>query len=56
MDDLLEMSEDRYSELDHSCKVPRRQGMDGNAAGEDGSRLACDHLERWDHEEQTGYD
>ena len=56
MDHLLEISQHWHGSLHQSGEVPRRQGTGGDAAWEDRGRLARDHLERGDHEQQAGYD
>ena len=38
--------------LHQGGEVPRRQGPGGDASWEDWGRLARDHLERRDHEQQ----
>ena len=50
------ISQYRDGSLHQGGEVPRRQGTGGDAAWEDWGRLARDHLERGDHEQQAGDD
>ena len=53
---LLKISQHWDGSLHQGGEVPRRQRTGGDAAWEDWGRLARDHLERGDHEQQAGDD